>query len=61
MDLKEAKEEKIAAGHQIIVIGDFNSKYDYLQNWMIDLVLLNLVATNVEGVPRHMNGSRIHP
>ena len=34
LDLKEAIEQKINCGHKILVIGDFNSEYSKLANWM---------------------------
>ena len=43
LDLKQKIEEKIELGHQIIVMGDFNSEYKNLKKWMGKLGLIDLM------------------
>ena len=42
-DLKNLVESKQVAGHQIILQGDFNAEYDLLEEWMLDLGLVDLI------------------
>ena len=49
-------------GHQIIVMGDFNSEYSELEEWMMDLGLINLLKAKYgsEG-PRTCSKSKDSP
>ena len=42
MDLKQVLEEKSEAGHQLVVMGDFNSTYDKLSSWMLQVGLIDV-------------------
>ena len=42
LDLKLILEQKIREGHQLIIMGDFNSSYDELSSWMIEAGLLDV-------------------
>ena len=42
-DLKRLVESRQIAGHQIILQGDFNAEYDLLEEWMLDLGLVDLI------------------
>ena len=43
-DLKQKIEELTPEGHQLIIKGDFNSEYEDLKPWMIDLGLIDLIG-----------------
>jgi len=43
-DLRKFIEQQIEQGHQIIVMGDFNSEYAVLQEWTLDLGLLDIIG-----------------
>ena len=42
IDLKSAIEEKVRDGHQMIIMGDFNSHYNGLTNWMMNVGLIDI-------------------
>ena len=44
IDLKKEIEAFVSKGHNIMVMGDFNSHYDKLTSWMIDVGLIDLIA-----------------
>ena len=44
IDLKNEIEQFINKGHNIIVMGDFNSHYDHLSTWMLDIGLIDLIS-----------------
>ena len=44
MDLKSTIEDKMELGHNIIVMGDFNSDYAKLKTWMSEAGLIDLMA-----------------
>ena len=44
IDLKRKIEDRMALGHQIIVMGDFNSEYTKLNSWMMHLGLRDIIA-----------------
>ena len=54
MDLKNVIEECINLGHQILVMGDFNSDYVKLKEWMMQLGLQDIIAK------RHGPGPKTH-
>ena len=43
-DLRKFIEQQLELGHQIIVMGDFNSEYAVLRDWMLDLGLLDIIG-----------------
>ena len=45
IDLKNEIESLVSRGHNIMVMGDFNSHYDNLTSWMLDMGLVDLIAT----------------
>ena len=45
-DLRSELKNKLDAGHNLIVQGDFNSHYEDLHSWMLELGLENLIAQN---------------
>ena len=42
-DQKKLVESKQVPGHQIILQGDFNAEYELLEEWMLDLDLVDLI------------------
>ena len=54
MDLKKAVESKIEKCHQIILMGDFNSEYEDLITYILDLGLQDLIRQ------KHGKGPKIH-
>ena len=42
-DLKTLVESLQEEGHQVIVNGDFNAEYDFLEKWMLDIGLVDLI------------------
>ena len=60
IDLKQAIDDKIAQGHQIIVMGDFNSEYANLSKWMLESGLQDLIHKIHGKGPRTYNRSKIH-
>ena len=52
MDLKAVIGTKIEQGHQIILMGDFNSEYSELESWMLELGLQDMIGKNTEKVLR---------
>ena len=42
-DLKALVESLQEEGHQVIINGDFNAEYDFLEQWMLDLGLVDLI------------------
>jgi len=53
-DLKKLIQDRQENGHQILVMGDFNSEYSQLRAWMADLALLDIIGKKhgVDNVPR---------
>ena len=45
IDLKNEIESLITKGHNVIVMGDFNSHFDNLTSWMLDIGLVDLMTT----------------
>jgi len=43
-DLQRFLEGRIDQGHQIVLMGDFNSEYADLREWMLDLGLLDIIG-----------------
>ena len=43
-DLRSELRNKLEAGHNLLVQGDFNSNYDDLHSWMLELGLENIIA-----------------
>ena len=53
--------KKIEKGHQILLMGDFNSEYTDLTLWMLELVLIDIIA-KIHGLgPRTRKFSRDAP
>ena len=44
IDLKIEIEKFVSKGHKIIVMGDFNSHYEDLSTWMLDVGLIDLIS-----------------
>ena len=53
-DLKEFLEKRTEQGDQLIVCGDFNSRYSELSNWMLEIALTDLI------LDRHGQGPKTH-
>ena len=45
IDLQNEIGQLVTKGHNIIIMGDFNSHYDNLSRWMLDMGLIDLIAT----------------
>jgi len=43
-DLQHFVEDRVNNGHQILLMGDFNSEYSVLRDWMLDLGLLDIIG-----------------
>ena len=61
MDLKEVIGKKIEQGHQIILMGDFNSEYSELESWMLELGLQDLIGKKHGKGPKTYNRSKDAP
>ena len=62
-DLKKFIQDQQEKGHQILVMGDFNSEYSQLRTWMADLALLDIIGKKhgVDDVPRTHTRSKDSP
>jgi hypothetical protein len=62
-DLKKFIQDRPEHGHQILVVGDFNSEYSQLRAWMVDLALLDIIGKKhgVDNVPRTHTRSKDSP
>ena len=58
IDLKAAIEAKVELGHQIIVMGDFNSEYSDLTEWMLELGLVDIISEAHDNGPKTYNRSK---
>ena len=61
LDLHQALTTKIEQGHNIIVMGDFNSEYFTLTRWMQDLGLVDLMEQKHGACPKTHNRSKDAP
>ena len=61
MDLKNVISEYIDLGHQIIVMGDFNSEYAKLKHWMLQLGLQDIIAEQHGPGPKTYERSKNSP
>ena len=61
IDLKNVITEHITLGYQIIVMGDFNSEYDTLQRWMLQLGLHDIIAQQHGPGPKTYERSKDSP
>ena len=61
LDLKNKIEEKIELGHQIIVMGDFNSEYKNLKKWMGEMGLIDLMFEKHGPCPPTHQRSKVDP
>ena len=61
IDLKNAIENRLDSGHQIIVMGDFNSEYTKLKDWMLDLGLKELIEERHGAGPKTYKRSKDAP
>jgi len=61
IDLKTAIEDKLDLGHQIIVMGDFNSEYTELSSWMLELGLVDVISDKHGAGPKTYNRSKESP
>ena len=61
IDLKHAIETKIEKGHQIMVMGDFNSEYEDLSLWMLELGLQDLIGQKHGRGPKTYERSKDAP
>ena len=52
IDLRQALNNKIDQGHNLLVMGDFNSEYSNLKTWMQDLGLVDLIAQRHGACPK---------
>ena len=52
LDLKQALEDKLEKGHNLLVMGDFNSEYSNLKKWMQELGLVDLIAQKHGACPK---------
>ena len=62
-DLHKFVEGRIEEGHQIILMGDFNSEYSVLREWMLGLGLLDIIGKKhgYEQAPRTHTRSKNSP
>jgi hypothetical protein len=62
-DLKHFIQDRQENGHQIMLMGDFNSEYSLLRTWMADLALLDIIGKKhgVDDVPRTHSRSKDSP
>ena len=62
-DLKRFVDQKRLEGHQVILMGDFNSEYDAVRDWMLDLGLLDVIGRKhgTQNVPRTHTRSKDSP
>ena len=58
IDLRLAIEEKLELGHQVIVMGDFNSEYFDLTQWMLELGLVDMISNKHGKGPKTYNRSK---
>ena len=61
LDLQQAVEEKVNLGHNVILMGDFNSDYNKLTTWMSELGLIDLIAHKHGHCPKTHMRSRDAP
>ena len=61
IDLKCQIEQHVEKGHNVIVMGDFNSHYDKLTSWMLDVGLTDLIAEKHGPGPITCNRSAQRP
>ena len=45
-DLKKIIDDEIIKGNQVVISGDFNSNYDQLKEWMLNIRLKDLMHEN---------------
>ena len=60
-DLKILTEDFLRKGHQLLVCDDFNSEYIYLKEWIIDVTLVDVIATKHGVGPRTYKQSKDSP
>ena len=61
LDLKVFVQGKVNQGHNVIVMGDFNSNYKHLTKWMGEIGLIDLIAHKHGVCPTTHLRSKIDP